>query len=58
MSDPLIDLILLMCVVGAIGTWFAFFTLSSRNYVLKMASLFLFVLCLMVSWGCVLLLLS
>ena len=25
MSDPLIDLILLMCVVGAIGTWFAFF---------------------------------
>jgi len=58
MSDPLIDLILLMCVVGAIGTWFAFFILPNHNFFLKTASLFLFVLCLMVGWGCVLLLLS
>ncbi len=56
--DILFALILLMSVLGAIGTWSAFLTLPNYNYVLKMASLFLFVLCLMVSWGCVLLLLS
>jgi hypothetical protein len=56
--DILFALILIMSVLGAIGTWSAFLTLPNYNYVLKMASLFLFVLCLMVSWGCVLLLLS
>jgi len=51
-------LILFMSVLGAIGTWSAFLTLPNHNFFLKVVSMFLFVLCLMVSWGCLLLLLS
>ena len=56
--NSLYVLILVMSVVGAIGTWSAFLTLPNHNYIFKMVSMFLFVLCLMVSWGCLLLLLS
>jgi hypothetical protein len=56
--NSLYVLILFMSVLGAIGTWSAFLTLPNHNFFLKVVSMFLFVLCLMVSWGCLLLLLS